>query len=90
MKSFSLLSKKGFVKSKTKNFFSFSNSKSNSLFKWVNGLSFYTLTAGATTGVATPAPRKHGGLKDSDRIFTNLYRDGDPFVEGALKRVRTI
>jgi hypothetical protein len=27
-------------------------------------------------------------LKDSDRIFTNVYRDGDPFIEGALKRVR--
>lgn len=27
-----------------------------------------------------------GGLKDQDRIFTNLYRDGDPFIEGALKR----
>jgi len=25
-------------------------------------------------------------LKDSDRIFSNLYRDGDPFIEGALKR----
>lgn len=31
--------------------------------------------------------KSHGGLKDSDRIFTNLYRDGDPFIEGALKRV---
>jgi NADH dehydrogenase (ubiquinone) flavoprotein 1 len=27
-----------------------------------------------------------GGLKDQDRIFTNLYRDGDPFIGGALKR----
>ena len=32
--------------------------------------------------------RVYGGLKDQDRIFTNLYKDGDPFVEGALKRVR--
>jgi len=32
--------------------------------------------------------RSHGGLKDQDRIFTNVYRDGDPFVEGALKRVK--
>jgi len=31
--------------------------------------------------------RSHGGLKDQDRIFTNVYRDGDPFIEGALKRV---
>lgn len=31
--------------------------------------------------------RTYGGLKDQDRIFTNLYKDGDPFIEGALKRV---
>jgi len=31
--------------------------------------------------------RTHGGLKDQDRIFTNVYRDGDPFIEGAIKRV---
>ena len=31
--------------------------------------------------------RTYGGLKDQDRIFTNVYRDGDPFIEGALKRV---
>ena len=30
----------------------------------------------------------YGGLKDSDRIFTNVYRDGDPFINGALKRVK--
>ncbi len=30
--------------------------------------------------------RTYGGLSDQDRIFTNLYRDGDPFIEGALKR----
>ena len=29
----------------------------------------------------------YGGLKDQDRIFTNLYKDGDPYIEGALKRV---
>ena len=29
----------------------------------------------------------HGNLSDSDRIFTNLYRDGDPFIQGAIKRV---
>ena len=27
-----------------------------------------------------------GGLKDQDRIFTNLYKDGSPFLDGALKR----
>lgn len=31
--------------------------------------------------------RVHGGLKDQDRIFTNLYRDSDPYIVGATKRV---
>ncbi len=30
--------------------------------------------------------RVHGNLKDQDRIFTNVYRDGDPFVKGAIQR----
>eukprot|EP01113_Clastostelium_recurvatum_P019561 TRINITY_DN2306_c0_g1_i4.p1 TRINITY_DN2306_c0_g1~~TRINITY_DN2306_c0_g1_i4.p1 ORF type:complete len:514 (+),score=144.00 TRINITY_DN2306_c0_g1_i4:23-1543(+) len=30
--------------------------------------------------------RVYGGLKDKDRIFTNLYADGDIFLEGAKKR----
>uniref|UniRef100_A0A6A7G0K8 NADH dehydrogenase [ubiquinone] flavoprotein 1, mitochondrial n=3 Tax=Hirondellea gigas TaxID=1518452 RepID=A0A6A7G0K8_9CRUS len=30
--------------------------------------------------------RSHGGLKDDDRIFTNVYGQEDPFIEGALKR----
>lgn len=30
--------------------------------------------------------RRYGGLKDSDRIFTNLYNDGDFRLEGAKKR----
>lgn len=29
----------------------------------------------------------YGNLKDQDRIFTNLYRDNDPYIDGALKRV---
>lgn len=29
----------------------------------------------------------YGNLSDADRIFTNVYRDGDPFIEGAMKRV---
>lgn len=33
------------------------------------------------------AERTYGRLKDSDRIFTNVYRDGSPWVDGALKRV---
>lgn len=30
--------------------------------------------------------RAYGGLKDQDRIFTNLYGDGDWGIEGALQR----
>jgi len=30
--------------------------------------------------------RQYGGLRDQDRIFTNVYRDGSPFIEGALRR----
>eukprot|EP00899_Mesostigma_viride_P008873 jgi/Mesvir1/17988/Mv09332-RA.1 len=30
--------------------------------------------------------RVHGGLKDQDRIFTNLYGRHDPFLKGAMKR----
>ncbi|CAG9310025.1 unnamed protein product [Blepharisma stoltei] len=32
------------------------------------------------------AERTYGGLKDQDRIFTNLYKDGDPMLKGAQKR----
>jgi NADH dehydrogenase (ubiquinone) flavoprotein 1 len=27
--------------------------------------------------------RFHGNLQDKDRIFTNVYKDGDPFIKGA-------
>lgn len=27
-----------------------------------------------------------GGLSDADRIFTNVYGDGDAYIDGALKR----
>ena len=32
--------------------------------------------------------RTYGGLKDQDRIFTNLYGKHDFGIKGALKRVR--
>ncbi|KAK9797415.1 hypothetical protein WJX73_008558 [Symbiochloris irregularis] len=36
---------------------------------------------------AEPAQRtSFGGLKDEDRIFTNLYGQGDPFIKGAMAR----
>ena len=31
--------------------------------------------------------RSYGNLKDSDRIFTNLYGEHDIFINGAKKRV---
>jgi hypothetical protein len=51
--------------------------------------------AAAPAGAAPPPPgppppappaRVHGGLKDADRIFTNLYGKHDPFLKGAQKR----
>lgn len=30
--------------------------------------------------------KSYGNLSDQDRIFTNLYKDQDPFIGGALKR----
>merc|ERR1711975_148732 len=30
--------------------------------------------------------RTYGGLRDQDRIFTNLYNDGSAYIDGALKR----
>ena len=32
--------------------------------------------------------RSFGNLKDSDRIFTNLYNEHDKGLKGAMKRVR--
>lgn len=36
----------------------------------------------AAAGASTAEPsRTYGGLADEDRIFTNLYRQGDPFIK---------
>lgn len=48
-------------------------------------------TAAPTTPAAPPPPPPpertvFGGLKDEDRIFTNLYGFNDPFLKGAQKR----
>jgi len=32
--------------------------------------------------------QQHGGLKDKDRIFTNLYNNFDFHIDEAMKRVR--
>ena len=36
--------------------------------------------------LSTMRYRSYGNLSDQDRIFTNVYCDQDPFIEGALKR----
>lgn len=36
---------------------------------------------------ATTTNKTYGKLKDSDRIFTNVYKDSDPYINGALRRV---
>jgi hypothetical protein len=36
----------------------------------------------------TTPTRFYGNLKDSDRIFTNVYGDGDFGIKGSLQRVR--
>ncbi|KAE9454224.1 hypothetical protein C3L33_13879, partial [Rhododendron williamsianum] len=60
---------------------------------WVPGSRLFS-TQGATTA-STPQPpppppppeKTHfGGLKDEDRIFTNVYGLHDPFLKGAMKR----
>ena len=31
--------------------------------------------------------KTYGNLNDADRIFTNVYKDTDPYIKGALRRV---
>jgi len=38
---------------------------------------------------ATTTNKTYGNLKDADRIFTNVYKDTDPYITGALRRVLT-
>lgn len=35
----------------------------------------------------TAQKTSYGGLRDQDRIFTNVYGDQDPFLKGAVLRV---
>lgn len=39
---------------------------------------------------ATTSNKTYGNLKDADRIFTNVYKDTDPYISGAIRRVTTI
>lgn len=36
---------------------------------------------------STTTNKTYGNLKDADRIFTNVYKDTDPYINGALRRV---
>ena len=50
---------------------------------------FNNLSKGRQVMAASQAAsfsKSYGNLSDQDRIFTNLYKDEDPFIEGALKR----
>jgi NADH dehydrogenase (ubiquinone) flavoprotein 1 len=40
-----------------------------------------------STGGGAVTERSYGNLKDSDRIFTNLYGEQDIFIKGAMARV---
>ncbi|KAL9241272.1 hypothetical protein vseg_015402 [Gypsophila vaccaria] len=48
----------------------------------------FNTQAASTSSTPQPPPEKthFGGLKDEDRIFTNLYGIHDPFLKGAMKR----
>uniref|UniRef100_A0A6N2MUI1 NADH-ubiquinone oxidoreductase 51kDa subunit iron-sulphur binding domain-containing protein n=1 Tax=Salix viminalis TaxID=40686 RepID=A0A6N2MUI1_SALVM len=59
------------------------------------GVGFRSLSTQAPSNAGAPQPpppppppeKTHfGGLKDEDRIFTNLYGMQDPFLKGAMKR----
>jgi hypothetical protein len=85
MKSYSLfaMSKNLIMKNKSL------NSLKNRFLKGNSKFSFSTVTPAGGNVQTTSGPKKtHGGLSDADRIFTNVYRDGDPFIEGAIKRVK--
>jgi hypothetical protein len=63
-------------------------SKHSAAIYWLILLLLFFISIGFSTTVAAPtATRSYGGLKDQDRIFTNIYGEFDPMLAGALKRV---
>ena len=48
------------------------------------------VVAAAAPAVAPAPARVYGGLKDEDRIFTNLYGRHDWGIKGAMKRVSSM
>ncbi|CAB4482721.1 NADH-ubiquinone oxidoreductase 51 kDa subunit mitochondrial precursor [Rhizophagus irregularis] len=53
---------------------------------FVRSANFKGISKFATVQSETPVSRTYGGLKDQDRIFTNLYSRHDFGLEGAKKR----
>ena len=65
----------------------------NSSERWSLGIRSFSTQGAITAGAPQlppppPPPQKthFGGLKDEDRIFTNLYGLHDPFLKGSMKR----
>ncbi|XVF02737.1 hypothetical protein REPUB_Repub04eG0199800 [Reevesia pubescens] len=60
--------------------------------RWGLGIRSFSTQGATTAGAQQPPPppppeKTHfGGLKDEDRIFTNLYGLHDPFLKGSMKR----
>ncbi|KAH7850261.1 hypothetical protein Vadar_029972 [Vaccinium darrowii] len=58
--------------------------------RWVQGNKLLSTQGAITASTPQPPPppeKTHvGGLKDEDRIFTNVYGLHDPFLKGAMKR----
>uniref|UniRef100_A0A6T6MGI2 NADH dehydrogenase [ubiquinone] flavoprotein 1, mitochondrial n=1 Tax=Timspurckia oligopyrenoides TaxID=708627 RepID=A0A6T6MGI2_9RHOD len=54
----------------------------------VGGTRWMSVAAGTSTESwrASAQPKSYGGLKDSDRIFTNIYGEHDTGIKGAMKR----
>lgn len=55
-------------------------------FTSVRAASRFAPAASFSTDTPQTHTRVYGGLKDQDRIFTNIYGQNDPFIKGAQKR----
>ena len=62
-------------------------SKSFKLHPHSNHIYYFSVTQNLLfSNMAQKRSFAHGNLQDQDRIFTNVYKDNDPFIEGAMKR----
>ncbi len=71
--------------SQSKRFSKFLNTNSYGSLNFTKKYSFNSFSKFGYSDITTE--RSYGGLKDQDRIFTNLYNDDDPYIEGAIRRV---